>query len=50
MVRSCCDAFLLVQDWIDEVGEKELANKDKGIITISSFFILTSQQGQGLGK
>ncbi|ORY69300.1 hypothetical protein BCR35DRAFT_308103 [Leucosporidium creatinivorum] len=37
-------------DWYDDAGEKELASKDDGIVTISTFFILKSQQGRGLGN
>ncbi|GAA5856315.1 hypothetical protein JCM8547_000865 [Rhodosporidiobolus lusitaniae] len=37
-------------DWEDYAGEPSLANKDEGVCTIATFFILLSQQGKGLGK
>lgn len=37
-------------DWEDYLGEVELADRSKGILTLASFFILVSMQGSGLGK
>ncbi|GAA5969143.1 hypothetical protein JCM11641_007483 [Rhodosporidiobolus odoratus] len=36
-------------DWEDAKGEESLASKEKGVITLATFFILASQQGKGLG-
>ncbi|GAA5842426.1 hypothetical protein JCM5353_006769 [Sporobolomyces roseus] len=37
-------------DWEDYDGDESLANKEKGICTIATFYILPSQQGLGLGN
>ncbi|GAA5886613.1 hypothetical protein JCM16303_001387 [Sporobolomyces ruberrimus] len=36
-------------DWEDYDGDETLANREEGIITIATFYILGSQQGLGLG-
>ncbi|ORY69269.1 hypothetical protein BCR35DRAFT_354630 [Leucosporidium creatinivorum] len=40
-------------DWVDEIDgvkELELADRERGIITFSTFFMLVSQHGLGLGN
>ncbi|GAA5885490.1 hypothetical protein JCM3774_003368, partial [Rhodotorula dairenensis] len=37
-------------DWEDYLGEVELADRSRGILTLASFFILVSMQGGGLGN
>ncbi|GAA5981436.1 hypothetical protein JCM10908_004108 [Rhodotorula pacifica] len=37
-------------DWEDYEGEIELADKERGILTLATFFILGSLQGSGLGN
>lgn len=37
-------------DWEDYDGDKSLADREQGVITIATFYILGSQQGLGLGN
>ncbi|KAL8286304.1 hypothetical protein RQP46_004792 [Phenoliferia psychrophenolica] len=37
-------------DYTDYMGDQTLANREEGRVTLASFFILTSQQGRGLGN
>lgn len=37
-------------DWIDYKGDSSLASRENGLITIASFFLLKSQQGQRFGS
>jgi hypothetical protein len=37
-------------DWEDYSGDGTLANREEGVVTIATFYILGSQQGLGLGK
>ncbi|GAA6012728.1 hypothetical protein JCM10207_005339 [Rhodosporidiobolus poonsookiae] len=37
-------------DWEDYAGDTSLCDREKGIITLASFFILKSQQGRRLGS
>lgn len=37
-------------DWIDFKGDTTLASRENGFVTIASFFLLKSQQGQRFGS
>ncbi|GAA6006655.1 hypothetical protein JCM10207_005007 [Rhodosporidiobolus poonsookiae] len=37
-------------DWEDYAGDESLCDREKGIITLATFFILKSQQGKRLGS
>jgi hypothetical protein len=37
-------------DWVDGEGDKTLADRKEGRMTLSTFYILQSQQGKGLGR
>ncbi|KAK4698748.1 hypothetical protein P7C70_g7523, partial [Phenoliferia sp. Uapishka_3] len=37
-------------DWTDYMNDNSLANRDEGLLTLATFFILVSQHGRGLGN